>query len=276
MALYKQPLVAIFEALSSQNNLALVQSEYTIGVPTPYIDPEGVLNTELVITAGVTSPYEGAATVRYTRNDLAALDMLLPQPIRAHDITSVADVIAVLNKQFGLNLQTEDLVAGAVNSLTNDNGDITLTAQANSLGWIGSVTLSFAKGGYDIDTTMTVKNLDGLLYPSRDETKAYAEMYSYWRDFSAQTDKLEPYVVGSSDFTDLAAALTAVTGDAWQTSGAHRYSLAGATVVYNGTTAPRMDANQQYNAVLVVQLSTSNLGYSGKLYCHYGAPDDGV
>lgn len=274
MALYKDALDAIFEAIETQNGVTLVRDEYTLGNPTVYEDPEGILNTSMVITAATPrSPYEGSVTVQYTRLNLADLAQLLPQPIRATGITTITDVINVLNKNHGMNLQGADLVAGAVTTLVDDTGDIELVAAANSPGWIGSVTLSFVKGNIDIAVATTVKTLPGLMYPARDESKPYGELYSYWRDFTPQTALLETVTTETTDLTPIKDALVANTGHAWVTSGASRYSLSGAVVEI----AEAIDwenpgkFNPDYAFGIAVTLSADSLGYSGQLILHFGA-----
>ncbi len=276
MALYKDPLDAVFAAIQAQNGVALVRDEYTLSAPTVYEDdPTGVLNTQIVVTAATPrSPYEGSVAVQYTRLNLADLAHLLPQPIRANGITTIANVITALNTNHGMNFKTSDLVQGAVTGLVDGAGDITLTAEANSYGWIGEVTLSFVKGSIDIAAATTVKNLPGLMYPARDESKPYGELYSYWRDFTPQTAALDTITLETTDFTTLAAALTSVTGNAWSPSVAGRYSLLGATIASVGLTADNPLTNPDYLKAVVVTLGEGSLGYSGQLILHYGTRTD--
>ena len=276
MALYKDPLDAVFAAIQAQNGVALVRDEYTLSTPTVYEDdPTGVLNTQIVVTAATPrSPYEGSVAVQYTRLNLADLAHLLPQPIRANGITTIANVITALNTNHGMNFQASDLVQGPVTGLVDGAGDITLTAEANSYGWIGEVTLSFVKGSIDIATATTVKNLPGLMYPARDESKPYGELYSYWRDFTPQTTALDAITLETTDFTTLAAALTAVTGNAWSANVAGRYSLLGATIAAVGLTADNPLTNPDYLKAVVVTLGEGSLGYSGQLILHYGTRTD--
>lgn len=277
MPLYKDPVSAIFAAIQEQNNLVLVPNEYTLSNPTAILAPEGDYNTEITLTAASpSSPYEGSVVIQYRRLDLADLATFLPQPIRANGIATMNDVADVLNKQFGFAFVHSDLVAGNVTSLTNDNGDITIVAAANSKFVIGQVTLSFIKGDIDIDQVMEQKVLPGLLYPAADETKSYGQTYSYWRDFTSQKALLENLIAGESSPANVAAALTAVTNHQWVTVGNARYSLQGAVIAYNGITEGRTDVNPSYERVMIVTLGAACLGYSGKLVLHYGLASDGI
>ena len=283
MSLYPAPLTAILGAIAAQNKgVTLDPSLYTFGAPTPYADPQGATNTSMLITvAEVTSPYQGAQTVYYTRLNLADLAILLPQPIPGNGWTTVADFWAVLNANYGLNFVAGDLNdTDALTIASDGSGSVTLKAQPNSMGWIGQVTLSFVAGNYNLATTVTGTALQGLLYPNQDTSKPFGELYSYWRDMTTWQSDLQNLPIGNPDLTQLATDLTNCTGNAWSNMASGRYSLLGATVVYNGTTkaftplsGTLMTPNPGYTYVVVIQLGAGSLGYSGYLFLHYGLID---
>lgn len=272
MSLYKDPVEAIYKAAETLNKVTLARDEYTLGDPVEFIDPNGITNTKITIAAkSITSAYEGVATVSYRRLDLADLVRYLPTPILGYNITSVADVITVLNTYYGLNFLTSDLVAGPV-TLVGDTGEVTLTAQANSKGWIGEGVLQLARGNIPIDSAIRNKTLNGVLYPNRDASKPFGEMATYWRDFTNEKPTLDLVTTETTDFTALAGVLNAVTGNAWQSTTAGRYSLLGATVLFNGLTKDYPRSNQTRGYVCVIQLGVGSLGLSGDLFLHYGIP----
>jgi hypothetical protein len=127
---------------------------------------------------------------------------------------------------------------------------------------------------------LTTIALPGLLYPDQTvvPTMPFGDAYSYWRDFSAQTDDLSAMSSTNFNLATLAADLAANTGDAWTSTAASRFSVEGATFLYNGTTAAcpgwnngPSTPNLAYTNVLLVQLNpTYSLGYSGVLVLHYG------
>jgi hypothetical protein len=282
--LYPAPLTAILSAIAAQNKgVTLVPSQYIFGNPVVYQDPQGIENTSLLITVNdVNAPYQGAQTVYYRRLNLADLAILLPQPIFGNGWTTVADFWAVLNANFGLNF-----VAGDLNDSTplvigpDGSGSVTLTAQPNSLGWIGSVTLPFQAGNYDLGTVATGTTLAGLLYPNTDAGKPFGELYSYFRDMTPYQAHLQNYTTASNDLTQLTLDLKALTGNNWTNTAAAQYSLQGASVVYNGLVSdfvPLGDSictpNPAYQYVLIVKLNNSySLGYSGYMFLHYGLID---
>lgn len=283
MAIYNPPMTDILAAIAAQNNgLQLVQSQYNIGNPVPMGNPTQNLNTELTFTAKVPdSPYQGAVTCRYKRLNLADLATLIPITLRLNGATTVMDVANYLNTRYGLNFVPSDLVDGALN-LTDGAGTVTLTAQANSLGWIGSVTLNILKGYYDFGALATTTSLPGLLYPQRDITKPFGETYSYWRDFTNQQSALDALVVADNNVQAMAAILTAITGDQWKYDVQNRFSLLNATILHKGPTdtpfvngSDTLTFNTDYTSVVVVRLGDGSLSYNGYLICHYGVPTDG-
>jgi hypothetical protein len=283
MSLYPAPLTAILGAIAAQNKgVTLDPSLYTFGAPTPYADPTGATNTSMLITvAQVTAPYQGSQTVYYTRLNLADLAVLLPQPIQGNGWTTVADFWAVLNANYGLNFVAGDLNDSDALVIAGDgSGTVTLKAQAGSMGWIGQVTLSFVIGNYDLSKTVTNTSLQGLLYPNQDLSKPFGELYSYWRDMTNWQSDLQNITMSTNNFTQLAADLTACTGNAWKSTVSDRYSLQGAVVAYNGTVkgftplaGTLMTPNPGYTYVLVIQLGVGSLGYGGYLFLHYGLID---
>jgi Concanavalin A-like lectin/glucanases superfamily len=283
MALYPAPLTAILGAIAALNKgVTLDPSLYTFGAPTPFADPQGVTNTSMLITvAEVTAPYQGSQTVYYTRLNLSDLTTLLPQPIAANGLTKVSDFWAILNANFGLNFVAGDLNDNDSITVNPDgSGSVTLIAQANSQGWIGTVTMSFVAGNFDLATTVGTTALPGFMYPNQDLTKPFGELYSYWRDMSAYQSDLQNINTSTSDLTTLTADLKAVTGDPWVNTAASRFSLQGAAIVYNGPVVDFvpiagtvMTPNTNYVYVLVVQLGSGSLGYGGYLFLHYVAID---
>lgn len=276
MALYKRPLDEILLAIKTLNNVNLVEGEYTFGTPTAVAPDAQGTNTSLLVTAlNPLSPYDGNTTIRYTRLDLADLAKLIPLDIKVYNVTTVDQFVAVLNSRYGIDFQSGDITPGNLN-LTNGAGDVVLTAQANSMGWTGTVTFHVTKGAMPLADAITVSRLPGINYPSPQITKPYASVgYSYWRDYSPYYDTLNTVHTGTVDLGIVRDALVSQSGDAWQLSGASRFSLDGATVSYVGSvaSAPNDIANHDYANVIIVDLNeTTSLGWSGQLIMHFNPP----
>jgi len=285
MALFPDPLTSILAAISAQNpGVSLIASQYTFGNPTPYTDPNGLTNTSMSITPNTPeSPYTGTVTITYFRWQLQDLLNQLPLPLKFNGLNTALAMAQKMNTYFGTNFTASDIVDGPVTVAGDGSGTLTLTAQANSLGWVGTVNLPFVLGNFDLGTVITTTALPGLMYPERDETKPFAEAYSYWRDFSPQETLLVNHTTADTDLTDIATALTQNAGNSqvvWTTTGQTRYSLAGATITYNGTTAAyptnsdgSARVNTSYSNVMTVLLDpVQNIGYTGTLFLHYNVP----
>jgi len=274
MSLYKRPLEEILSAIKSLNGVVLVESEYTYGNPTVVADDGSGTNTSISIVAkDINSPYDGAATVRYRRLNLADLTQLVPTNIRGYKLDTMMAVAQRLNVLYGTNFTTDDIVDGP-SGLVNGVGDVTLVAKSTSLGWLGSVKFTCALGSLPIEDFVLQSTLPGLSYPNAQVTKPYAPMYSYWRDFTAANDLLTVGTGATQIGTVILQALKTITGDAWVSDKAARYSLLGATVRYAGETADLpLESNPDYEHVIVVDLlEVNSLGLSGSLYLHFDDP----
>lgn len=270
MALYKDPVDTIFTTAENLNKVTLVREHYALGNPAEWVDPQGLTNTQISITAtSQLSAYEGTQTLYYTRLNLADLSKFLPNPVLGYNLTTVAQVAQLLNTNYGLNFAANDLVAGPV-ATVDDVGTVELTASATSKGWFGTVTINLARGNIPIDTAVTNKTIDGVLYPNRDETKAFGEMETYWRDFSSREADLTTITAEVPNLALVASILTENTGNAWVSGSSGRYSLQNATVLYNGGTIGYPRSNQTRGYVLVIRLGNGSLGLSGDLFLHYG------
>lgn len=270
MALYKDPVDTIFTTAENLNKVTLVREHYTLGNPVEWVDPQGLTNTQISITAtNQLSAYEGTQTLNYTRLNLADLSKFLPNPILGYNLTTVAQVAALLNTNYGLNFVANDLVAGPVTTV-DDVGTVELTASATSKGWFGTVTINLARGNIPIDTAVANKTIDGVLYPNRDETKVFGEMETYWRDFSSREADLTTITPEVPNLALVASILTENTGNTWVSGSSGRYSLQNATVLYNGETIGYPRSNQTRGYVLVIRLGNGSLGLSGDLFLHYG------
>lgn len=288
MALFPDPLTSIYAAIQTQNGITLDPTQYGLSNPTPFTDPSGLTNTQLTLSPNtVQSPYVGSVTVSYFRWLLSDLLKQLPLPLKFNGLTTALTMAQAMNTYFGTNFTAADIVDAPVTVNEDGSGTLTLTAQANSLGWVGTVNLPFILGNFNLATAITTTALNGLLYPERDETKPYGEAYSYWRDFSASQATLVTHTTADTDLTDVANALSLAAGSGvtWVLTGASRYSLAAASITYNGTTAAypldssgNEQVNTAYSNVMTVLLDPVQCtGYSGTLIMHYNVPgSDGI
>lgn len=291
MAIYKAPFPQIIESINRLNGLALVVEQYLFGLPTA-VDPlvllpdltpaqkaiDEKINTSLTITAkDQYSLYQGAVTVYYHRMDLK--ELLRQTPLMADVMTAntTMDVVAALNKKYGLILTQDDI---QTRDLTPEEKDldnpinVTLEAMPNSWGWVGTVSVGMRRGGYKLGDYIKDVTVSAFDYPATYSSKPFAAVYSYWRDCSAQYARLITVQPGVGQIEAVRLALSAITGNAWVMTPNQRYSLAGATVKAVGETADFPDDyNVQYDRFVRVSLDpVLCLGYIGDLYFHFNAP----
>lgn len=184
------------------------------------------------------------------------------------------DVIDSLNRRFGLGLKQEDIVL-------KDNVDLgeyklaKLEATDASLGWIGNVDVLALIGDLNIEEHLVNASLGGLNYPTNNLQVAFAQFYSYWRDFSEHHDYLKDLSAGDPITLELVSALATTTGDNWVATGVAPLSLDGATIAYNGPTLDFGNVNLAYDRVMVIDLDpTKTTELSGSLVMHYSKPFD--
>jgi hypothetical protein len=277
MALYQTPKAAILGAIKALNGgVVLLENEYTFGLPAAVTPASDGTNTTILISArDAASTFDGSVTVRYTRLNLADLLVLVPATLQLPPVTSTLQFAQAFNKVYGTVFDSTDLVDEPV-SLVNGAGDVTLTARASSMGWLGSVTFHVEKGRTDIASEVTVTTLPGLNFPDPYEGKPFGWAYSYWRNFSGQYDIINGVVANDPDWATIAQLLSTQSGDTWVTTGASRFSLSGATCDYAGPTSEVARANQSYASVVVLTLGADCLGFSGRMYLHFSPPETDI
>jgi hypothetical protein len=291
MAIYKSTFPQILESINRLNGLALVEEQYLFGTPAA-IDPldlpeeltpaqkaiDEKVNTSMLITAkDQYSLYQGSVTVYYHRMDLKELIRQTPLLADVMEVNTTMDVVASLNKKYGLILTADDIVSRALTTEEKDlDNPISVTLEANptSLGWIGTVSVGMRRGGYQLKDYLTDVTVSAFDYPATYSSKPFAAVYSYWRDFSAQFANLDTVQVGTAQLEAVRLALVAITGHAWTMTANQRYSLAGATVKAVGSTVDLPDEyNIQYERFVRVTVDPVKcLGYIGDLYFHFNAP----
>lgn len=274
MSLYPDPLVALIDSVNTLNNVKLTPEQYTFGVPEAFVDPAGVNNTRVTITAkDINSPLDGSITLNYKRLDLADIAKLVVPKVGVYLPSTTLHIAQALNESFGLSLGAADIVRENLTTLTDGAGTVTLTALPGSYGWIGSLDVEVMPGGYPIADYLKVTRLPGLNYPSPTTTKPYGAMYSYWRDFSARETDLARIIVGNTGIGNIQSILREITKDDWILTGAGRYSLDGARVTYTGATSDNPLLNTSYTHAVVVALTDQCQGLSGDLILHYNITD---
>ena len=229
-------------------------------------------NTLIRITPNASSKYTGTTVCGYDRLDLSVLFNLLGGVVRLPDtVTTVAAAAPYFDALYSLTMRTADFVDGPI----VDNGDGTrtmvLTAAADAIAWVGSATFTVKNAPVSVNSVITNTVLDGYQY-LHDTTKGYAESYSYPYDFTDQFSILSTITTQTTNFTQLASALTAITGDTWAVSGAAGFTLDGATILNAGINQADWGTNQNYKYAIIVMLGSTSTNLEGNLIIHFNDP----
>ncbi|MNZ46944.1 hypothetical protein D3C78_646440 [compost metagenome] len=277
MSLYKDPVTTLLGVVGTYNGgITLDRADYDFLDPLPNNTGEHPdQNSHVRLKANnAFAPFQGEVQIFYNRLDLADLEKLVDLSIKAPSVTTSHDLLPFLNDRFGLNITTSDV--DLVNAVDHtDYKTVQLTAKATSLGWIGTVEVSVAQGDIPLENYLTTTALPGLDYPTPYATLPFAQMYSYWRDFSEYTSYLKTIVTGQVIPQELATILTSVTGDTWVRTGYSQFSLGGATIVWAGQAEDNGLMNNNYDYGIQVRLNHNDaFGITGDLIIHFSDPVD--
>lgn len=148
------------------------------------ITPSGasIQNTKVMVSNKPSSEYIGRVEVTYRRLDLAKLFRGLTITIakfspkvkagsgNAWD-SFVKDLLPTFNSQMGTAFTADDFVdlaigRGSLNAQNRYQSSVTVQAKNTSWAYVGSFTFVWVDAPQDIDSVVTVTDLDGRLYPA--------------------------------------------------------------------------------------------------------------
>lgn len=135
-------LIGLINEVNSLSRL-LREEDITIGPPSQ--DISTIHNTRLPVTAVPGSGYKGVVDVFYNR--VALSDTAIPTGIQSEDVFTSDMIIAQLDRHPAVPLETEDVQSFTAPDLqVGDITTITVTAEDQSLGWIGATDVSLLYG----------------------------------------------------------------------------------------------------------------------------------
>lgn len=277
MSLYKDPVTTLLAVVGAANgNITLEPEDYDF--ISPAANSSGkypTQNSQVLIRANNNfASYQGEVMVYYNRLSFEELDRLVDLTLKAPAVTNSHDLLPFLNDRFGTVIGEDDVELVDATDM-GEYKTVVLTAKADSLGWIGTCTVSVSQGEIQLETYLTNTALSGLDYPTPYATLPFAQMYSYWRDFSAFTSFLATVKAGDAITQELATILSSVTGDTWALSGYSQFSLGGATILWAGTPADNGLFNESYDHGIQIRLNHDDAyGITGDLMIHFNDPYD--
>lgn len=290
MSRFQQPsLTDVLNAINQANGTSFLAADVS------FSDPKVVSGTwqgissdrnSAVRVSAASTKYQGSQVVLYNRLDLANLANLPGLHLAANQPASTWDLLAPIAYFWGVKFVQGDLQNLSITLNGDGSGTAVLTADANSLGWIGTVSIPFVAGGEGLDQAITTAALPGLNYPVADTTAppataVYGPAYLYPYDFTNYQSTFLTYTAGTPTQTQLDYILAAIQAldigagaGSWVDTGANTsYNLTGATIGFNGLNdATTMPTNPNYKYVMRIDLAAGVTVPSGSLYLHYNDP----
>lgn len=268
MPLYILPELDILADVNAKNGLTLVPSDVVFSKPT--VASEEIQQTKgtntLIRLTGNGTTWDKSVVTDYHRLPLSDLKVLLGETIKVPKPATTHELINALNFFHGTVLRPSDIKPGPVTLDEDGVGTVTLEAETDSTGWIGSVTFNVVKSSFILPQEITNTALAGFKYPNGLNNDQQAPMLMYGWDFTPHSQALatipKDYIMLSGRtatadsyekiLKDAVLAVTAITlvGATTNTN----YNMTGAKVIYNGPVTPAMTANQDYKHVMYIQL----------------------
>ena len=277
-------------ALVNRDNASNIVEEQVV-FAAPLVNPDAgiVRNTKLTLTAVPGKGFRNSVTVWYNRIDLGVLFKNIDANVGlavTEGMTTDA-LIPLINAKYGTDFEVADFVQQPL-VVSDATQTVVLAADATNVAYIGEFTIKYGSEEVALDSVVLITTLSGFNYPSADLSKGQGAIYSYNLDGSSQPDNFWASVaLGAVDATFVVPFNQAYRVDedwVFDDSKAADYNLAGAVVVYNGTTAEAPAGhlvNPVYTKVVIMQLSAercANFGgditvyYGGKVAQHVAAP----
>lgn len=288
MAIYQPSKDVLLAAVNAQNSLNIKLTDITYSAPKDIRGTDQATttqrNTLVKITATPTGSWTGKKNLFYTRLNIEDIQLLIGDTLQVGGVEKLHDALIGLNNRYGFAFEPEDLVNTDLEwEPDGQTGFLDVTAEADSLGWIGTARFKLVKGDESLQTAVTTTTLNGLKYPNGDmgsvnQTAILAEVYSYPFDFTTQRDALLVFGTGvlaaGATLNNLVDILNPITGTTWVASNAASWGLLGAEITYNGLNKAEFPTNSKYKYAMAIKLPATTTNIKGTLYVQYNDPDD--
>lgn len=256
---------ALLELVNQANNLA-----QPLVVGDLYFGKVKTLSGGLVEIPAVTmydSAYEGYVKFRYQRLSLAkAFGTIRPQ-LRDIGYPTLHQLLPVINKKLGINLEPVDVVDVQFDWLgNNEQLNIQITATANSLGYEGSFIVTFTRVRPMLNKVVAVTSLDVLKHHTAPvDGKLSLAMALYDLDFTGHTTRYEALAVYAPYryWWNVGQLRTLMAS-----YGFPNWPQAQIGTLKWGTTKQFPEANQAYKNV-IIHPNPNIAGYTGDALFHY-------
>lgn len=245
-------------------------------------------NTVATVESVKGSGYIGKVDIAYARLDIGKLFEKIAVNLDVGNVTPTkpADLLTFLNRKYGLNIATDEVKDGTIDTTGSQPWSAQIEIADGSVAYIGTLTLTIGPDpevGERLDTVILTKNLNGLIYPdgsSDGNNKIQTRTYCWNIDANPISSWLELRAVGDK-ITDnsLATELNKVVPEIWvfDADNAKDYNTANWEVSYTGTNdqspnnsgtyPPGGPWNSKFNRIVTFQIDEAlNSNVSG-IFC---------
>ncbi|ANZ48722.1 virion structural protein [Erwinia phage vB_EamM_ChrisDB] len=291
MAIYLASKDVLLSAVNQANSLAIKATDIVWSTPK---DIRGTdkgtttgKNTQIKITADgvVGSTWSSKKNLYYDRLKVEDLVILLGDTLAIGPSNdTLYEAIPGLNQRYGFVFEEADLVdAEIVWDTDRLTGTVKVAANTNCVGWIGQQVFKVVRGDESLVSVVTTNILTGLKYPngqmgSEAVNGIIAQVYSYPFNFTKYRDQMLAYTPGilsGQSLTDMTNQLKDITGNAWVSTTAAAWGLAGAEVISVGPNDPvALPTSAKYKYVLVLKLPATTTNIVGTMYLQFNDPED--
>lgn len=130
----------LLELINLSNSTNFTMADLDFAVPEAAAD-DAPANTKMTVTATETNAFQGIKVFHYNRLDLGLMfNGLRLQVPDSDSITTVMDVVAILNQRYQLGLSTDDVIDGPVNKDSDGTTVVRINTKPESFAYQGTVS----------------------------------------------------------------------------------------------------------------------------------------
>lgn len=168
----KSPEQIVLDLINHDNASILTLELVSLGLPNVTVDNANDRNTEIVVSSVEGGGYKGEVTVEYNRLQIQDFVPIMVEggalSLPVGDALRFSDMIPEINLALGINLTEADYVDGDIGEWAgtpNEVKEIVIPMSADSLVYIGSLTLSLEAEDIELASVITNMILNGLNLP---------------------------------------------------------------------------------------------------------------
>lgn len=246
------------------NDLNQPQRELNdINVKFTGIVPADETGATVLTVAGVPGRgYSGQVDLTYNRLNLT--EILDGKTVRSPDALNPDSFLELVNGAYNLFLTAIDVGEITIPELgEGEYAQLTLTANEDSLGFVGVATVRLEFGKSWLDQVVGNKNLKELYHPITVSYKQSARMLTWNKDFTCMRDAIVVSKTGYyTDWDALQVACASMGIPSWNQNR-----------ITDQPTSAVPDANPAFDRV-VIQQSVLSAGMDGPVYLHYNVLEE--